>query len=168
MGKDNREIPQISYELAAYSDEEALIVGSALMSNSPFVRQTSKAIALYGLTHKLNKLSQSLDVSELMDSNKISMITESNTSYDTGNRTLTLTLPITGEIKDIYKYKSFAIVTSPETEEIDVSDDNGNVVKQKIQKGGELVLGFNKTYEQFISKTESGNPKIYFAVKKSI
>lgn len=166
--KDNREIPQISYELAAYSDEEALIVGSALMSNSPFVRQTSKAIALYGLTHKLNKLSQSLDVSELMDSNKISMITELNTSYDTENRKLTLTLPITSKTKDIYKYKSFAIVTYPGTEEIDVSDDNGNVVKQTIQKGGELVLGFNKTYEQFISKTESGNPKIYFAVKKSI
>lgn len=148
--KDNREIPQVSYELTAYSDDDDLIIGSALMGNSAYVTNP-KSLYLYGFTHRLNKLSSTPDLSGA------TQITKMPTNYFESGY---IVLPIT---KAQSAYKSFAIVTKPSEEQIAVSDDDGNITTQTIQKGGELFLGINKTYAEL-----GDNPKIYFAIKKSI
>ena len=154
--KDNREIPQISYELAAYSDDEDIIVGSALMRNCHLVNSSPIPLLAYGFKSRLNKINSELNLSE-----GISLGIISSTS-DTPelNSGIHFTIPLNDSVKDC---ESFAIVTKQTDTVINVSDDDGNETTQTIKTGGTLYIGVNKSYDEI-----KDNPKIYLSVRKSI
>lgn len=149
--KDNREIPQISYELTAYTNNDKIIIGSALMGNSPLVKVTasgreeydkSKIMQLYGFTEPLNRVDGQIDLSK-------GELLSSYISAETGTGTYSdyrcyIKLPTKSGTS---KYKSWAIITEPTTSYIDITDDNGYEVKQKIYTGSELIIGYNGEYE---------------------
>ena len=150
--KDNREIPQISYELAAYSDDEDIIVGSALMRNCYLVNSSPISLVAYGFKSRLNKINSELDLSE-----GISLGDIISTADDSG---IHFTLPLNESVKSC---ESFAIVTKQTDTVINVSDDDGNETTQTIKTGGVLYIGVNKSYDEI-----KDNPKIYLSVRKSV
>lgn len=150
--KDNREIPQISYELAAYSDDEDIIVGSALMRNCHLVNSSPISLVAYGFKSRLNKINSELDLSE-----GISLGNITSTADDSG---IHFTLPFNDSVKSC---ESFAIVTKQTDTVINVSDDDGNETTQTIKTGGVLYIGVNKSYDEI-----KDNPKIYLSVRKSV
>lgn len=150
--KDNREIPQISYELAAYGDDEDIIVGSALMRNCYLVNSSPISLVAYGFKSRLNKINSELDLSE-----GISLGDIISTADDSG---IHFTLPLNDSVKSC---ESFAIVTKQTDTVINVSDDDGNETTQTIKTGGVLYIGVNKSYDEI-----KDNPKIYLSVRKSV
>lgn len=149
--KDNREIPQISYELTAYTNNDKIIIGSALMGNSPLVKvaasgkaeyDKSKIMQLYGFTEPLNRVDGQIDLSkgELLSS----YISAETTTGTYGDYRCYIKLPTKSNTS---KYKSWAIITEPTTSYIDITDDNGYEVKQKIYTGSELIIGYNGEYK---------------------
>lgn len=154
--KDNREIPQISYELAAYSDDEDIIVGSALMRNCHLVNSSPIPLVAYGFKSRLNKINSELNLSE-----GISLgIIRSTSDTPELNSGIHFTIPLNDSVKDC---ESFAIVTKQTDTVINVSDDDGNETTQTIKTGGTLYIGVNKSYDEI-----KDNPKIYLSVRKSI
>ena len=123
--KDNREVPQITYELTAVSDTEDIIIGSALMRNCQFINRAPSSIKLYVFSEKLNRIN--------------SKIPDNPTEITAPTITVSsITFPsYSGE------YAAWGICTVATTETIDVEDEDGNETTQSIIKGGELLIGGN-------------------------
>lgn len=144
--KDNREVPQISYELAAVTDDEDFIIGSALMRNCAFVTNNRSKIYVYGFSERLDKLNSKIDLTKGV---KLGTITYVGTSP------CVVTLP-----DSQIDYPAWAIATEATTKELNVVDDDGNELTQTVTIGGEIVIGANKKYSE--CKT------FYLSLKKSI
>lgn len=144
--KDNREVPQISYELAAVTDDEDFIIGSALMRNCAFVTNNRSKIYVYGFSERLDKLNSKIDLTKGV---KLGTITYVETSP------CVVTLP-----DSQVDYPAWAIATEATTKELNVVDDDGNELTQTVTIGGEIVIGANKKYSE--CKT------FYLSLKKSI
>lgn len=144
--KDNREVPQISYELAAVTDDEDFIIGSALMQNCAFVTNNRSKIYVYGFSERLDKLNSKIDLTKGVKIGTISYI---------GTSPCEVTLP-----DSQVDYPAWAIATEATTKDLPVVDDDGNEITQTITIGGEIVIGANKKYSE--CKT------FYLSLKKSI
>lgn len=144
--KDNREVPQISYELAAVTDDEDFIIGSALMRNCAFVTNNRSKIYVYGFSERLDKLNSKIDLTKGV---KLGTITYAGTSP------CVVTLP-----DSQVDYPAWAIATEATTKDLPVVDDDGNELTQTVTIGGEIVIGANKKYSE--CKT------FYLSLKKSI
>lgn len=153
--KDNREIPQISYELSAYSDDEEILVGSAIMNNCPLVNNEPLKLVAYGFPERLNKISSEIDITS-----GIKIGTYITPIFNQKNTLITFTLPLSKEVEDC---KSFAILTEPSEKVINVSDDDGNETTQTIKSGGLLYIGINKEYNRI-----KDNNTIYLSIRKEI
>lgn len=147
--KDNREIPQITYELTAITEDESLIIGSALMRILLLVNRnkTGKCI-VYGFEERLNKFENEIDISK---GEKIGNILQHSNCFK---------LP---KYEGTKTFKSWAIVT-PQQEVVErVQDEDGNEFEQVLGRGCELVLGANGEYksEELIGFEVKGIRDIY-------
>ena len=151
--KDNREVPQITYELAAVSDDEEIIIGSALMQNNYLVNNEPLPLEIYGFNTRLNKLDSVIDFTNAIK------IADTVNFIENGRR-WAVVLPIND---DMSAYKAFAIVTKPSDKIIEATDDDGNIINQTIKSGGMLYIGINKEYNRI-----KDNHTIYFSIRKTI
>lgn len=159
--KDNREIPQISYELAGYSDDEDIIIGSAFMQNSQLLQALPLSLKAYGFKKRLNKLSSTVDLTEAEE-----IFTSAGNfiipTYDSAKNVGIFSIPINESQRE---FLSYAIVTEPSTQTIEVTDDDGNVTTQTINIGGMLYIGVNKSYNIVKGKSTLN---IYLSIRKEI
>lgn len=146
--KDNREIPQITHQITVVTDDESIIIGSALCRNSSAVNANPKGFFIYYFDHELNLFESKIDTSAPLDMRAISGENISDNSIN-----------IPKPNKDC---KSWAIVTASATHTIDIEEEDGTQSTQTIQEGGELVLAQNNP------KFNGNNKTIYFAVKRKI
>lgn len=147
--KDSREIPSITYELNIVSDDESIIIGSALASNCSLVNAKPRTYQLYVFRNKLNKLNSEIDLS----SENAVLVSMGNIDFSDNDG---ITIPT---IPNMEQFKAWAIVTAPDVITETVSDEDGNTTTQSIQVGGELVIGQNKIPE---------NKTFYFRIKEKI
>ena len=142
--KDNREQPSIAYELSAVTDNDELIIGEALMSNSALVNRNpilngityGKNIEVRAFTTKLNKFAP-----DTTGGNFIGHITiHKATKADPQEWIQLPTIPA----DDDMNYVAWGIVTPYTTTVIQVEDEDGVVKSQAIQTGGKLLLGRNE------------------------
>ena len=194
LRKDNREKISLTYELEFKSNRSDLVIGSALASGNPLVKDVSvsgmgEARIVY-FTSPPNKFSDHVQVStdnEFISMKCISFNTESVNGVDVltmyedhwlDGKDIIEKVQSGNEIIDVvvgqYSFgaprdiKGFAIVTSPNSVTSTVVDDDGVESEQTIEYGGEVLLmriADIKEGEPLFGKDESGNPrKIYFNV----
>ena len=160
--KDNREIPQITYELQAVSKDEDLIIGSALTKNCSLVNLSPNTLHLVLLDTELNNINSNLrefwnfGTDQNPVKNNIVWNEPTTNILTISNSGDYLKLPSTDELySGVLNHKSWAIITSPKTTYITVEDEDGAVTEQPIYNGCELVLGgnfsLNKTDKTIIS-----------------
>ena len=149
--KDSREIPQVTYELTAVTDDKDIIIGSALMRNSRCVNDNGiqgSDLKLYGFTERINTINTKLDLSNAVEL--------------TGGQYNPLNITNGNEITISSRsgYVAWAIVTPMSETIINVEDEDGNETTQTIHEGGELVIGANKPLDNGIT--------LHLAIKKDI
>lgn len=153
--KDNREIPQITYELSAVSDDEEIIIGSGIMQNNLLVNISPLPLVLYGFTERLNKINSEVDFT---NARKLSDLSEIDFQDNGTGWKVVLNIPTSAA-----DCVAFAIVTKPSEKVIEVTDDDGNNTTQTIKSGGLLYIGINKEYNRI-----KDNNTIYLSIRKEI
>ena len=145
--KDNREIPQITHEIAVVTDSENIIIGSALCRNCSAVNNAPKAYKLFVFPELLNVIENRVDLTNAVE------VTGYTINADN------IVLPaITGA----EAFKSWAFVTLPSERPINVSDESGTEeTTQTIYEGSEILIGANNA-----QLTESKT--LYFILKQKI
>ncbi len=149
--KDNREIPQITHEIAVVTDNSDIVIGPALCSNCSAVNVSPKSYAMYLLPNRINLLDGKIDLSQA-DEVGIAFVEITSNSIK-----MTKSLA-----DDDPPYKAWALVTNISTTDLSVVDEKGNKTTQEIQEGGELLIGRN-----FNSKKKANDP-IYLTYKRKI
>lgn len=145
--KDNAEIPAINYQLSFVTDDDTVIVGSALASSSVFINNfTEKPAAphIYGFTNRLPLFDEQIDVTGAIDLGTLELVDGSgfnSTEIEFKPKTTTQAI------------ESWGIITPSAEQSEEVSDENGNVVTQTVQNGYRLILGQNKHYDAEASIT---------------
>lgn len=142
--KDNKEIPNITYELSAVTENKDIIIGTALMKNCWLVNASyiSRVLRLY-----LTKIPKVGDLPE-------DYIEVENGFTVRGNE-------LTINLEEQVEHVAWAIVTKTKITKLEVEDEDGETTVQDITEGGELVIGQNKPI--------IGNQKtLYFGVKSKI
>lgn len=154
--KDNAEIPAINYQLSFVTDDDTVIVGSALASSSVFINNfTEKPAAphIYGFTNRLPLFDEQIDVTGAIDLGTLELVDGSgfnSTEIEFKPKNTTQAI------------ESWGIITPSDEQSEEVSDENGNVVTQTVQNGYRLILGQNKHYDAGASITL---PRIIFKRK---
>lgn len=152
--KDNREIPQITHEIAVVSDNENIIIGSALCRNCSAVNTNPKAYSAYLLTEPLNVIDGKVDLTTAVSDLDLNITIDANS----------ITVKPTGAIPFPFPAsKAWAIVTEPSETVINVTAEDGTETTQTIQEGGELLIGQN-----IDSFSATDGATIYFSVKNKI
>lgn len=158
--KDSREIPQLTMELSAMSDDARIIIGSALMGNCRLVNKNPSDYQVYFSLTKISPIQSRIStfsqgLHDLPDTNYVNFVS----NYVEITVPSSITLPIIGT----QSVKAWAIITKRTTEQITVEDESGQVTTQNISKGGEIVLAGNFA-------PESGNQtyRLYFNVINDI
>lgn len=145
--KDNKEIPQITHEIAVVTTNENIVIGSALCRNCSAVNTNPQGYSLYLLPKRLSVVDGKIDLTGASKINGSVIFTDNS-----------ITLPAT----DFTDYKAWALVTNPINTIINVEDEQGNETTQTITEGGELLIGFNYANESEETDT------IYFEIKNKI
>ena len=141
--KDNREIPSITYQLMAVTDDSSIIIGSGLMKNCKAVnRNPFNGYELWVFTEEINTINSTVNFSKGQKVNKPIVFNGDN-----------IQLPL------LKGFKSWAIVTRRTIRAIRVEDDDGDEILQTVTRGGELCLGQNGPLK---------GQTLYFRVKKDI
>ena len=141
--KDNREIPSITYQLMAVTDDSSIIIGSGLMKNCKAVnRNPFSGYELWVFTEEINTINSTVNFSKGQKVNKPIVFNGDN-----------IQLPL------LKGFKSWAIVTRRTIRAIRVEDDDGDEILQTVTRGGELCLGQNGPLK---------GQTLYFRVKKDI
>ena len=142
--KDSREIPQISMELSAMSDDPRIIIGSALMSNSKLANRNPSVYELYLTDEKISPIISQADFTRNHDHLPIDYGGVNYLTFSTDG--ITVRVPRTfypqGSETPV-NTKAWAIITAPTTETITVADNDGTETTQTIRKGGEIVIAGN-------------------------
>lgn len=154
--KDNAEIPAVNYQLSFVTDDDTIIIGSALARSSVLINNITQIPAaphIYGFTNRLPLFDEQIDVTNAIDLGVLEL-NEGNGLYDTAisfnPKTTTQAI------------EAWAIITPSDTQSDEVSDENGNVITQTVQNGYRLILGQNKHYDAGASITL---PRIIFKRK---
>ena len=141
--KDNREIPQITFQLSVVTDNDDIIIGSAMARNCWLVNMKPQDIELYVFRDEINKINSRIDFESAIKVDGFEITDNS------------LILPSITE-----EHVAWALVTKSTTSKLLVEDEDGEISYQTIYKGGELILGQNLPLTT--SKT------IYFKKKKYV
>lgn len=152
--KDSREVPQVSYSLTAVSENDDLIIGSAMMSNSWLVNALPKNIKLAFFSEEISNVSSLIDITKRVQNYGYGTF---STTYIPFGHSLSISLTKPSGLTDS-GYKSWALITEGSTTKIHVEDDDGKPTTQDIVSGNELIIGGN-------GKMPSN---IYMAVKQQI
>lgn len=154
--KDNAEIPAVNYQLSFVTDDDTIIIGSALARSSVLINNITQIPAaphIYGFTNRLPLFDEQIDVTDAIDLGVLEL-NEGNGLYDTA---ISFNAKSTAQA-----IEAWAIITPSNTQSDEVSDENGNVITQTVQNGYRLILGQNKHYDAGASITL---PKIIFKRK---
>lgn len=146
--KDNREIPQITHEVAVVTDNENIIIGSALCRNCRAVNKTPKKYSLYIFSENLNVIESKVDLSKAIETTSAEITVTSDSIIVSATATTSA--------------KSWAIITNPTEKVIEVEAEDGTQTTQPIYEGGEILIGQNNFDLTKASKT------IHFATKRKI
>lgn len=156
--KDNREKPQCNFQIDFVSNRNGLIIGSALAAYCSAVRTPDSSLSalLYIFDQPLNKFidhvsgSINVDISQL-DGRPVNITQDSAGQFHVSARYL------------FAAGQSWAICTQQTIETTTVQDDEGNIVTQSIQKGGDVLIAQNMTFEE-----NADFPTVYFTLKRDI
>lgn len=154
--KDNAEIPAVNYQLSFVSDDDTIIIGSALARSSVLINNITQIPAaphIYGFTKRLPLFDEQIDVTNAIDLGVLEL-NEGDGIYDTA---ISFNAKSTAQA-----IEAWAIITPSNTQSDEVSDENGNVITQTVQNGYRLILGQNKHYDAGASITL---PRIIFKRK---
>ena len=158
--KDSREIPQLTMELSAMSDDPRIIVGSALMGNCKLCNQNPSNYEIYLTDEKISPISSKADFTRRYDRIPLNYLGVQYLTINADGITVRVngTFYPRGESSP-QDTKAWAIITEPTTETITVARNDGSTTTQTIQKGGDIVLAGN-----FAPKTEYAEYTLYFNV----
>ena len=154
--KDNAEIPAVNYQLSFVTDDDTIIIGSALARSSVLINNITQIPAaphIYGFNKRLPLFDEQIDVTDAIDLGVLEL-NEGNGLYDTA---ISFNPKTTAQALE-----AWAIITPSDTQSDEVSDENGNVITQTVQNGYRLILGQNKHYDAGAGITL---PKIIFKRK---
>lgn len=154
--KDNAEIPAVNYQLSFVTDDDTIIIGSALARSSVLINNITQIPAaphIYGFTNRLPLFDEQIDVTDAIDLGVLEL-NEGDGIYDTA---ISFNAKSTAQA-----IEAWAIITPSNTQSDEVSDENGNVITQTVQNGYRLILGQNKHYDAGASITL---PRIIFKRK---
>lgn len=154
--KDNAEIPAVNYQLSFVTDDDTIIIGSALARSSVLINNITQIPAaphIYGFTKRLPLFDEQIDVTDAIDLGVLEL-NEGDGIYDTA---ISFNAKSTAQA-----IEAWAIITPSNTQSDEVSDENGNVITQTVQNGYRLILGQNKHYDAGASITL---PRIIFKRK---
>lgn len=154
--KDNAEIPAVNYQLSFVTDDDTIIIGSALARSSVLINNITQIPAaphIYGFTKRLPLFDEQIDITDAIDLGVLEL-NEGNGIYDTA---ISFNAKTTTQA-----IEAWAIITPSDTQSDEVSDENGNVITQTVQNGYRLILGQNKHYNAGASITL---PRIIFKRK---
>ena len=142
--KDSREIPQLSMEITALSDDPRIIIGSALMSNCKLANRNPSQYELYLTDEKISPIISQADFTRNHDHLPLNYGGVNYLTFSSDG--ITVRVPRTfyprGSVTPV-NTKAWAIITAPTTETITVADDDGTETTQTIRKGGEIVIAGN-------------------------
>lgn len=145
--KDNAEIPAVNYQLSFVTDDDTIIIGSALARSSVLINNITQIPAaphIYGFTKRLPLFDEQIDITDAIDLGVLEL-NEGNGIYDTA---ISFNPKTTAQA-----IEAWAIITPSDTQSDEVSDENGNVITQTVQNGYRLILGQNKHYDAGASIT---------------
>lgn len=145
--KDNAEIPAVNYQLSFVTDDDTIIIGSALARSSVLINNITQIPAaphIYGFTNRLPLFDEQIDITDAIDLGVLEL-NEGNGIYDTA---ISFNPKTTAQA-----IEAWAIITPSDTQSDEVSDENGNVITQTVQNGYRLILGQNKHYDAGASIT---------------
>ena len=143
LRKDNREKLQCNFQVDFVSNRKNLIIGSALASYNPLVRISNPQYQakLYVFNEPLNKFINHLESGlERID---LSILQGQDIVVDYSSQRVTVDSAVFNK-----SGKSWAIVMGQETKFEDVEDEYGNISKQKVQYGGDVLLAMNMPVTQ--------------------
>ena len=141
LQKDSREIMQFNVQIDFVSNDNELIIGSALASYNPLIRGYDSELGetpakLYVFDQPLSKFVDNINGAivgvdlDNVPSVEVAMVVVINHGILSAGA-----FPADG--------KSWAIITNQKIESIDVEDENGNPSKQPITYGGNVLLAKN-------------------------
>lgn len=154
--KDNAEIPAVNYQLSFVTDDDTIIIGSALARSSVLINNITQIPAaphIYGFTNRLPLFDEQIDVMDAIDLGTLELSDGSgflDTKISFNPKTIAQAI------------EAWAIITPSNVQSDEVSDENGNVITQTVQNGYRLILGQNKHYDAGASITL---PRIIFKRK---
>lgn len=142
--KDSRETLKRTYAVEFVTDENNIVIGSALSSYCPFIAgfKTDNPVKLYVLRSRLNKLSKTVDLSE----NNVIKAYEIGTEISVQNigDGVYCLISLGKNYNSTEVGQSWAFVTPKQDGKTTTySDEDGNIVTLTEQYGGELLLGCN-------------------------
>lgn len=147
--KDSREALNFNYELETQTNEDDIIIGSALAQNCPLVTlATHDAPMVYFLTRKLGKFEKFISSDIIVSSGEIWVF----------NNYIYFEFPS----EKIFSFEAWAICTPQTTETINVTDDSGNDTTQTITKGREIILAGNKSRASYGNLDNVVTERLYF------
>ena len=147
--KDSREALNFNYELETQTNEDDIIIGSALAQNCPLVTlATHDEPIVYFLTRKLGKFEKFISSDIIVSSGKIGAF----------NNYIYFEFPS----EETFSFEAWAICTPQTTETINVTDDSGNDTTQTITKGREIILASNKSRASYGDLDKVVTEKLYF------
>ena len=156
--KDNREKPQCNFQIDFVSNRNGLIIGSALAAYCSAVRTPDSSLSalLYIFDQPLNKFIDHVSGSINVDISQLD------------GRPVNITQDSAGQFHVSAQYlfaagQSWAICTQQTIETTTVQDDEGNIVTQSIQNGGDVLIAQNMTFEE-----NADFPTVYFTLKRDI
>lgn len=147
--KDSREALNFNYELETQTNEDDIIIGSALAQNCPLVTlATHNAPMVYFLSRKLGKFEKFISSDIIVSSGAIHV----------SNNYIYFEFPS----EETFSFEAWAICTLQTTETINVTDDSGNDTTQTITKGREIILAGNKSRASYGNLNNVVTEKLYF------
>ncbi len=149
--KDSREIPQITHQISVVTDNEDIIIGSAICSNSPAVNKRPSSWDLYVFTKPIDLFAGN----KILFNDGIKIEQKNGSAWLLYNSSILLKQVDKAKIGN-NKIVAWALVTEMTEIRIPIDDGYGTPDIQTIYEGGELLLGQNNC------DLTLGDKRIYF------
>ncbi len=168
--KDSREILQVNVQVDLVSNDNNLIIGSALAAYCPLVRGTETYTEAWSDV-KINKYRPRLYVFDKPLEKFVNHLNSSTSGNVLPDESDGQEVYIRKDASGVYltanafikNGKSWAIVTRQTVEETEVEDEDGNPSTERIEHGGDVLLAENMD----ISAGQAFKP-IYFTPKREV
>lgn len=161
LRKDNREALQCNFQIDFVSNRKGLIIGSALAAYCSAVRPPNSDLRakLYVLQEPVSKFINHVTGELNIDLSTLTGQEVSTSSVQNNTFSVLLSAGTTFQSSGV----SWVICTTPDPQTQTVQDEEGNVVTQTIQYGGDVLLAQNM-------QITAGDtfPAVYFALKRDV